>query len=391
MLRIESKGLGAAVVTVALVAAASASAAMLWSSKGQTPANEVSSTGPSGQWMPLARPVQADTSGLSSSLSAKVAAKSLLGAKGNTNDYDGDGRADIHWRNLTTGQNDLWLMNGASIKSARTIYNEPNPNWYVVGSGDFNGDGRMDVLWRNTSTGQVYVQHQNAGVTLATSGFAPTVADQKWQIVAIADFNDDNRSDLYWRNDDTGRNDLWLMNGTGPALASTVYLETNTTWKIAGAGDFNGDGRADVFWRNDTTGNNYIQFMSGFSVLGGSNYVPTVSDQNWQVVAIRDFNNDGYADFYWRNFQTGRNDMWLMEGTRIKGFATVYFEQNQDWQIFNSGDYNADGFPDLLWRNSSTGDNYIMFIQGFGVLATSAMLPRVANTSWLITGLPISN
>jgi len=27
-------------------------------------------------------------------------------------DFDGDGKADILWRNLTTGTNSLWLMNG---------------------------------------------------------------------------------------------------------------------------------------------------------------------------------------------------------------------------------------------------------------------------------------
>jgi hypothetical protein len=308
-----------------------------------------------------------------------------------TNDYDGDGRADIHWRNIGTGRNDLWLMNGTAPGAFLTIYNEPNTAWTVVGSGDFNGDARADVLWRNTATGAVYVQHQDAGATLATSGFAPTVADANWQIVAIADFDGDGKSDLYWRNSVTGRNDLWLMNGAAPSIASTVYVEPNASWKIKGAGDFNGDGRADVFWRNETTGRNYLQFMDGLSILAGSDFTVDVADQAWQVAAIRDFDNDGRADLYWRNNATGRNDMWLMNGTAIKSFATVYNEPNQAWQIVNSGDYNADGFPDLLWRNASTGDNYLMLMQGAAVLPGSAMLPRVADVNWRVTGLKGSN
>lgn len=108
-------------------------------------------------------------------------------------------------------------------------------------------------------------------------------------------------------------------------------------------------------------------------------------------MAIGDFDADGKADLYWRNSSTGRNDLWLMNGRLIKSFATVYNEPNQSWQIVNTGDYNADGYADLLWRNSSTGDNYLMLMQGTAVLAGSAMLPRVADLNWRITGLRGSN
>ncbi len=312
-------------------------------------------------------------------------------ASAKVNDYDGDGRADIHWRNASTGQNDLWQMNGAVVGAFLTVYVEPNLAWTVVGSGDFNGDARADVLWRNTATGQVYVQLQQAGITLAASGFSPTVADQNWQVVAIGDFDGDGKSDIYWRNSATGRNDLWLMNGAAPTTATTVYIEPSASWKVRGTGDFNGDGRADVFWRNDTTGRNYLQFMDGLSVLATSNFTVDVPDQAWQIVAIRDFDADGRSDLYWRNSQTGRNDLWLMNGAAIKSFATVYNEPNQSWQIVNSGDYNADGFADLLWRNAATGDNYMMLMQATAVLPSSAMLPRVADLNWRVTGLRGSN
>jgi peptidyl-Asp metalloendopeptidase len=307
------------------------------------------------------------------------------------NDYDGDGRSDIHWRNVSTGRNDMWLMNGTSVKSFLNVYNEPNVSWTVVGAGDFNGDGFGDALWRNTTSGAVYVQLLQGGTTLGTSAFAPTVADQNWQIVAIGDFDGNGRSDIYWRNSSTGRNDLWLMNGPAIASSATVYIEPNQAWKVRGTGDFNGDGRADIFWRNDSTGRNYIQYMSGFSLIAGSNYAPDVADQAWQVVAIGDFDADGRSDLYWRNSQTGRNDMWLMNGTVLKGFATVYNEPNQSWQIVNSGDYNGDGYTDVLWRNSSTGDNYMMLMQGTVILGSSAMLPRVADLNWRMTGMRGSN
>jgi hypothetical protein len=80
-----------------------------------------------------------------------------------------------------------------------------------------------------------------------------------------------------------------------------------------------------------------------------------------------------------------------MNAAAIKSFATVYNEPNQNWQIVNSGDYNADGFADLMWRNASTGDNYLMLMQGTTVLPSSALLPRVADLNWRVTGLRGSN
>jgi hypothetical protein len=57
--------------------------------------------------------------------------------------------------------------------------------------------------------------------------------------------------------------------------------------------------------------------MDCSSILPGSAPIATVSDLNWQVVAVRDFNGDGKADILWRNMSTGENAIWLMEGTSM--------------------------------------------------------------------------
>jgi hypothetical protein len=84
----------------------------------------------------------------------------------------------------------------------------------------------------------------------------------------FSDFNNDGKSDIFWRNTATGENYIFPMNGTTVlATAGSVRTVPGTTWQVVGIGDFNGDGRADLLWRNSSTGENYIFFMNGTAIL----------------------------------------------------------------------------------------------------------------------------
>src|SRR5438445_227158 len=69
-------------------------------------------------------------------------------------DFSGSGKSDILWRNSSTGQNVLWLMNGATVASAPALATVADLNWTIAGARDFNGDGKADILSRNRSTGR---------------------------------------------------------------------------------------------------------------------------------------------------------------------------------------------------------------------------------------------
>ena len=63
-------------------------------------------------------------------------------------DFDGDGHADMLWRNSSTGANPIW-------RSGRYATRQPVADmaWTVADAGDYDGDGRADILWRNSRTG----------------------------------------------------------------------------------------------------------------------------------------------------------------------------------------------------------------------------------------------
>src|SRR6267143_1700749 len=89
-------------------------------------------------------------------------------------DFFGTGRSAILWRNQGaggTGENYLYPMNGTQIlPSEGYLRTVADLNWTIAGTGDFDGDGKADILWRNTSTGQNYIYLMN-GSTIKTEGF----------------------------------------------------------------------------------------------------------------------------------------------------------------------------------------------------------------------------
>ncbi|HEV8176161.1 MAG TPA: hypothetical protein VGP44_00590 [Gemmatimonadales bacterium] len=68
-------------------------------------------------------------------------------------------------------------------------------------------------------------------------------------------------------------------------------------WSIVGAGDFNGDAKADIVWHNSSTGETQIWLMDGYRVRGratvlGENGNPAFVGSPWSIVGIKNFTQD---------------------------------------------------------------------------------------------------
>ena len=90
-------------------------------------------------------------------------------------DFDGDGRSDVLWRGAGGGLA-VWLMDGANVVSSAYVTSNgqtvaPDASWHVVEVGDFNGDGKADILWRNDNG--TLAEWMMNGSQIASS-FAPT-------------------------------------------------------------------------------------------------------------------------------------------------------------------------------------------------------------------------
>lgn len=294
-------------------------------------------------------------------------------------DFDGDGKADILWRNYTTGENAIWKLDNFAIADAAFI-NPPvtDGNWQIITSGDFNGDGKADILWRNISTGRNAIWLMDGlNVLGGDSQQFITSATPDWTMVSAADFDGDGKDDILWRNYNTGENAVWLMDGfqvNGQFLSIRNVGEPG--WKMVAAGDVDGDGKADIIWRNQLNGKNAVWLMESAQVKQ-ARFIETVADQSWQIKAIGDTDGDGKQDIIWQNQANGESAVWNLDtntlddegkftitGKFIEDKNSIRIRVPQGWQIENAADYNGDGRADLLWYNQSTGKTALWWMDG---------------------------
>jgi hypothetical protein len=183
-------------------------------------------------------------------------------------------------------------MNGTTIASEGYLRTVADLNWKVAGVGDFNGDLKADILWRNTSTGENYIYLVD-GTTLSIAGeaYLRSIPDQNWQVAGIGNFDGSTgpvTADILWRNRVTGENYIYFMSGT--AIANEGYLRTiaDRNWQVAAVGNFDGNtspATADILWRNAATGENYIYLMAGTAVTD-EGYLRTIADRAWKAQPV---------------------------------------------------------------------------------------------------------
>ena len=290
-------------------------------------------------------------------------------------DFSGGGTSDILWRNATTGDDVVFLMNGGTVSSAVNL-GVISTTWMVAGLGDISGTGTAGILWRDTTDGNTVLFNMSGG-TVASSAVIGTIGTA-WTVAGIGDFDGSESSDILWRNTVTGDNVVFVMNGNSVAATADLGI-VGSAWKVAGIGDFNGDGISDILWRNTVTGDTVIFDMSGGSVassvdLGGVGIA-------WTVAGVGDFTGNGISDILWRNTVTGDTVLFLMNGNSVAS-ATDLGGVGTAWSVAEIGDFNGDGKADILWRNATTGAD-VEFLMNGAAVASVVNIGGVG-TSWSV-------
>ena len=278
----------------------------------------------------------------------------------------------------TSGQAEVWQVNGTAISSSSLVGGNPGPFWSLVGTGAFFAGDTGDYLWRGAN-GSVGLW-QMSGTTIESHSVIAGNPGTSWLIAGTGDFYGDGHTDILWQNDN-GSVGLWDMNGATVSQLGVVAGNPGPTWHIRGTGDFYGDGHTDILWQNDS-GSVGLWDMNGTTVtqLGvvAGNPGPT-----WHIMGTGDFYGDGHTDILWQN-DGGSVGLWEMNGTTVSRLGVVAGNPGPTWHIVGTGDFNGDGKTDIVWRNDN-GSVGVWDMNGTTILASGVLAnPGV---SWSPSGI----
>jgi len=318
--------------------------------------------------------------------------KSILRVNAGKTDFNGDGYTDLIWQGAD-GTLAIWNMgrNGEHIGSDFT-WQPLGGGYQLRGLGDFNGDGTTDIVWQNQAgTIQAWYVHSNgvAGV-IPLGGFGLGA-----QIEAVGDFNADGKDDLLVHL----ANGTWFT-ASGeprkiPPLGLGMLNPVDPDFHLVGVADFNGDGRSDILFRGEGGAANGAFLLEQASTTPPrEGQPPTVfadPGHDWAVLGLADFNGDGRADILWQHEnaagQVDMRAMWLMNGGNMLASGYLLMPGG-DWSVVGADDYNNDGKADLFWHNAQTGQNAEWFMDG-ARMAGSVWMPTVGDF-WTLGGVGIS-
>jgi hypothetical protein len=308
-------------------------------------------------------------------------------------DVDGDGKSDLVWQNSRTGDVQRQLMNGTAGGTRTTIWNV-SPDLRVTSAStttavqkaarnDFSGDGKSDVIWRN-GAGQIALWEFD-GTALASTTVAGTLSDANYKVVGAGDVNGTGRSELILRHETGGSMAWWEMNNGAVSSTRVVAVLNDLNWRVQAVDDFDGDGTADILFRHMGTGSIALWTMSGGNALS-SQLLGTVADTNWQIQGSGDFYGHGKADVFWRNVSTGNAILWEID-TSSSTFTLQAGSTQINWPLSFAvqqvGDVTGDGIADIVFRNTSTNEIVLDEMDG-GTIVSEGAIGTLSDTAWRV-------
>lgn len=337
-----------------------------------------------------------------------------------TGDFDGDGNNDFFWQNRNPSSSEygtvaIWWTNdgmtyapgSAAIRDSLGNIIKVGQEWNVQSLKDLDGNGTADILWRNLASGDIAMwlmgKDPQTGVPTISGGTILNRAlgftlptSSGWDVVGVNNVDGQFGADVLWKNRFSNQVALWTLSSTAILSATVLPIQPPLDYKIIGFVDVSGDGQADIVWRSDQRNQLAIWKMNGTTLVDSVAYsVPSA----YKVVAVKDLNGDGIADFLWRNTDNGQGGTygWLMgggnNGLAYKAALQLSFANGNTPVVGAAyevlGVHDFDGFNNttsqILWRGQG-GDVYVWKMDGLTIVE-SKLLSSSTGSAWQLPSL----
>ncbi len=225
---------------------------------------------------------------------------------------------------------------------------------------DFNNDGRLDLFITNTAGNRLY-RNEGEGRFRDISAAAGLLHKSGGLAVLFADLDLEGDLDLLIAG--PGGNLFYRNNADGrfTELAEEAGIDAaGGAGRDVALGDFDNDGDIDLVVADARAGlrlyenlrQGFFWEVSAYTGLGGGGGA--------DVVAVGDYNNDGYLDLYVSGTAPGRHTLYRNQGDGAFLPDTLAPAMRRDLEGFDSAealffDADNDGFLDLLLAGS--GEN----------------------------------
>jgi hypothetical protein len=206
-------------------------------------------------------------------------------------DLNRDGELDILVANNKASNVGILLNIGNDTFITRTIFAYVKPSGLV--GADINNDGEIDII--------VVGYRKNGGLVVLLNKGNEIFDDYQFYStgepnyagsvsVAVADFNDDNKTDIVTANHIARNVQIFLNTGNGTFAAPISYITINRPYSVIPI-DINGDEKLDIIYNVGVLVNTGNGTFINAPASSSSSYI-----RNDFPVVVADVDNDGKVD-----------------------------------------------------------------------------------------------
>ena len=293
-------------------------------------------------------------------------------------DFDNDGCSDIAFVGYGTNKIDVLMrLEDGTFSTATNLFTGYDSLPYAIAVGDLNNDGRLDIVVANYGTDNVglFLGHGNGN--FSDQILYPTGASSDPYSIAISDLDNDNLFDIAVANSNANNIKLFFQSGNGTFRSSTLYYRSKTSNPIFVAiADFNNDNISDITMVSNNT-NRVVLFIGyGDGTFADPVLYSTGPRSTPYSIGIADFNGDHQLDFAIANqqnsnikiFNSHTNETFATErsfatskNSSSIGMSFISLGPNSDPFSLAVGDLDNDNQLDIVVANYRTSTIAVIF------------------------------